>query len=502
MKCLFVSCRSASVLLREDGDYLMPQAVRLTLNGADLGEESRSVRSLYGLQPDTEYSLSDGEETLVFRTEKESFSLDVRRFGARGDGNADDTAALQAAILCCPRDGRVVVPAGVYRTGPLFLKSHMTLELKEGAELALLTDRDRFPVLPGAILKDGAEYLLGTWEGNPLDCFAAALTGIGVEDVRIIGQGTVDGHAGEGDWWINPKIRRGAWRGRLLYLRDCRDIAVQGITFRNSPAWNLHPCFSERLLFCDIAVEAPPDSPNTDGFDPESCRDVRVYGARFSVGDDCIAIKSGKIYMGRTYRTPCERIEIAWSAMLDGHGGVTVGSEMAGGVREVRVHHCLMRGNDRGLRIKTRRGRGKDAVVDGITFSDVRMDGVKMPLVINCMYFCDPDGHSAWVQSREAQPVDDGTPTVGTIRFERIRAEGCQACVGYILGLPERPVSRVILRDSRFSFAEDAKALVPAMAENVPACRKRGVIAQFADEVTMEGITLEGVEGEALEMIH
>ena len=508
MKCIYTSARSCTVLLDPQGDYEARDVRRLQLNGRDLGEEKRSVCSLIDLWPDTDYTLvsfvnGEKEDELVFHTEGETCTLNVRRFGAKGDGAQDDTPALQAAILCCPAGGRVLVPAGNYRTGPLFLKSHMTLELQKDANLSLITDRARFPILPGMTrtTDEQGEYLLGTWEGNPLDCFAGALTGIGVEDVRIIGQGVVDGCAQLGDWWPDHKVIKGAFRGRIFYLRDCHDVTVQGITFRNSPSWNLHPCFSQNLNFLNVRVEAPADSPNTDGFDPESCRDIRMLGTVFSVGDDCIAIKSGKIYIGLKYHTPCYNIEIAWCAMLDGHGGVTVGSEMAGGVRHVRVHHCLMRGNDRGLRIKTRRGRGKYALVDDIRFEDIRMERVKAPLVVNAMYYCDPDGHTPYVQSREKQPVDDTTPTIGTICFERVQAKDCQACAGYVLGLPEKPVERLILRDCRFTFSENVQPMVPAMAENVEACAKRGLIVQYVEKLRLEGVQMQGIEGKPLEAV-
>ena len=503
MKLLYVWARSATVLLDGEGDYYLPAPVSLRLNGEDLGVETRSVVSLFDLMPDSDYVLTkcrDGAEPeeLSFRTEHESHTLDVRRFGAVGDGETDDTPALQAAIACCPSGGRVLLPAGRYLCGPLFLKSHMTLELQKGAVLALQTDQRRFPILPGVVFPtgDGEDLLLGSQEGNPLDSFASALTGIGVEDVRILGEGVIDGQAREAGWWLSPKVRKRAWRGSLLFLERCRDVTVQGITFRNSPFWNIHPLFSGNLSFLNVRVEAPSDSPNTDGFDPESCDGIRMYGTVFSVGDDCIAIKSGKIWQGRTFRTPCRDIEIAWCAMLDGHGGVTVGSEMAGGVRHVRVHHCWMRGNDRGLRIKSRRGRGRLAVVDDIRFEDVRMEGVKMPLVVNCMYFCDPDGHSPWVQSREPQPVDDGTPTIGSIVFERVHATGCLACAGYILGLPERPVESVTVKDSFFDFEEDAPSLVPAMAENVPEMHNQGIVAQFIRDLKVENVVMEHIVGD------
>ena len=508
MKCLYTSARSCTVLLDAQGDYEARDVRRLELNGNDLGEENRAVCSLFDLWPDTDYTLTSylggkKETELFFHTDPETCTLNVRRFGAKGDGEQDDTPALQAAILCCPAGGRVLVPAGTYRTGPLFLKSHMTLEIQKNATLALMTDRAKFPILPGMIRStdEQSEYLLGTWEGNPLDCFAGALTGIGVEDVRVIGQGVVDGCAQLGDWWPNHKVIKGAFRGRLFYLRDCENVTVQGITFRNSPSWNLHPCFSRKLNFLNVRVEAPSNSPNTDGFDPESCRDIRMLGTVFSVGDDCIAIKSGKIYMGQKYHTPCENIEIAWCAMLDGHGGVTVGSEMAGGVRHVRVHHCLMRGNDRGLRIKTRRGRGRYAVVDDIRFEDVRMEGVKAPLVVNAMYYCDPDGHTPYVQSRQKQPVDDTTPTLGSICFERVRARDCQACVGYVLGLPEKPLEQLTLRDCDFSFSETAQPMAPAMAEGVDPCARRGLMARFVNRLILENVRMEAIDGQPLEAV-
>ncbi len=506
MKSLFVSSRSCTILLDEQGDFYASSPRTIKLNGETIQEENRSVFSLYGLWPDTEYTLEawqgdEKESEITFRTVKEFCTLNVKRFGAKGDGEKDDTNALQAAILACPPGGRVLIPGGDYKTGPLFLKSHITLEFKPGARLALKTDRTEFPILPGMTrtTDEEDEYLLGSWEGNPLDAFASALTGIGVEDVKIIGPGIVDGQGDKGDWWVNPKIKRIAYRPRLFYLKDCKDIAVQGLTFRNSPAWNLHPTFSENLSFLNVRIEAPSNSPNTDGFDPESCRHIRMLGTEFSVGDDCIALKSGKIYMGMKYHVPCEDIEIAWCCMLDGHGGVTVGSEMSGGVKNVRVHHCYMRGNDRGLRVKTRRGRGKYAVIDDIVFDHVRMEGVKTPLVVNAMYFCDPDGKTDYVQSREKQPVDDTTPTVGGIRFEHVNAAGCEACVGYVLGLPERPVKEILLKNCRFSFSPDAKPMVPAMARDVETCQRRGLIARFVDSITLDGVRMEGIEGTPLD---
>lgn len=505
LECLFVSARSATLALRDGGLYNTLKPYRLSVEGAYETKADRVITSLYGLLPDTSYRLCvwDGEEKLAelsFDTASESCTLDVRRFGAVGDGTHDDTAAIQAAIVCCPPEGRVLIPRGLYLVGPLFLKSHIRLEVARDAELRLITDRSRFPVLPGLTetTDEQSEFTLGSWEGNPLDMFAALLTGMDLEDVQIYGEGLLDGQAQLGDWWQSPKVKRGAWRGRLLYLCRCSNVTVQGIRFQNSPAWNLHPHFSSNLQFFSIGVTAPADSPNTDGFDPESCRGVLLAGAHFSLGDDCIALKSGKLYMGRTYRTPCEDVEIMHCLMENGHGGVTIGSEMAGGVKNVRVHDCLMRHTDRGLRIKTRRGRGKDGIIDDITFTNVRMEHVGAPLVVNAMYFCDPDGKTPYVQSREPQPVDERTPYIGKLTFTGIHADGCHACAGYFLGLPEQPIERITITDTHFTYAPDATPMPPAMAVGVDSCLRRGLITQNVRLLECRNVSIEGQDGERL----
>ena len=501
IKELYVAARSATILLEDGGLYRTQRPYRLTLNGEAAGEADTAVKTICGLWPDTRYTLcayEDDQEIgrIAFHTAKECCTLDVRRFGAVGDGAHDDTAAIQAAITCCPKHGRVLIPAGEYSVLPLFLKSHIRLEIQRGATLRLKTDRSLFPILPGLTqtTDETDEFNLGSWEGNPLDMYAAMLTGVDVKDVVIFGEGVLDGCAQEGDWWVNQKQRRGAWRGRMLFLCRCKDIVVQGLTFRNSPAWNLHPYFSERLKFLNVTVTAPSNSPNTDGFDPESCKEVLLAGARFSLGDDCIAIKSGKLYMGQKLHTPCENIEIAHCEMADGHGGVTIGSEMAGGVRNVTVHDCMMRKTDRGLRIKTRRGRGRFGVVDQIVFERVVMEQVAAPLVVNCLYFCDADGHSEYVQSREAQPADERTPRVGRVAFRHVQATDA-SCAAYILGLPEQPVEEIELSDVQIACAEDAPAIQPAMADGVPQCVRQGIVACDVKKLTLRHVHLTGHTG-------
>ena len=228
-------------------------------------------------------------------------------------------------------NSRVYFPAGIYRITSLFLKSHIRIELAEGAELKAFTDREKFPTFPGMLQSydETDEYNLGTWEGNPLPMFSGIICGIGAEDVVIYGQGKINGNASKENWWKDPKVMNIAFRPRLFFISGCKNVTLQGVTFCNSPSWTLHPYFSNDLKFIGVTVQNPSDSPNTDGLDPESCKNVEILGVRFSLGDDCIAVKSGKIYMGKKHKTPSENIHIRQCLMENGHGAVTLGSEMA-----------------------------------------------------------------------------------------------------------------------------------------------------------------------------
>jgi polygalacturonase len=462
-------------------------------------ETTAAVFVLSELSPATDYAVQAGGPALAFCTRAETAALDVRLFGAAGDGASDDTAALQAAIAACPTGGTVILGPGVWASGPLFLKSGITLYLRPGAVLRGHAERTKYPILPGRVERPGRpDLFLGSWEGDPDDCFASLLTGLDVADVTIAGGGMIDGNAAAGDWWQWPKERRPARRPRTLFFNECRDVLVQGVTVRNSPSWTIHPLFSRGLRFHGLTIENPKDSPNTDGLDPESCEDVEIVGVRFSVGDDCIAIKSGKILLGRLLKRPSRDIRIRRCLMEDGHGAVVIGSEMAGGVADVEVSHCLFRLTDRGLRIKTRRGRGEDGVIDGIHLHDVRMEDVADPLVINAFYFCDPDGKSDDVQDRRWRPIDAGTPTVRNIRFERVEASGVRHAAAYILGLPERPVSGLVIRDVCIGFAADAEAAPPAMACGVEPLARAGFVFINVEGPLVDNVSAPGVAGPLL----
>ena len=459
--------------------------------------------------PDTAYTLrlsfdDGGEETLSFRTAPERCALSVRSFGATGDGTTDDTEAIRAAIAFLPEGGRLFFPAGTYLTRPLALKSHIILEFAEGAVLLGSTDRDGYPILPAtaADLDGGDEIHFGAFEGNAVPMYQALITAQYAEDITLIGPGTVDGNAPAGGWWKDFKNFPAA-RPRLFFFNRCRHIRIHGLHAKDAASWQFHPYYSKDLAFYDVAVSAPKDSPNTDALDPESSDGVDIIGCRFNVGDDCIAIKSGKIELGRKYNCPADRHTIRNCLMEFGHGAVVLGSEIGAGVQNLTVERCFFRGTDRGLRIKSRRGRGENCRIDNVVFDNIRMDGVLTPVVINLWYnCCDPDRFSEYVWSREALPVDERTPHMGSFTFRNLDCDGAQVAACYIDGLPESPIEAVTFSHVRIAFAEDAKPGIPSMKNFAePACRM-GLYLDNVDRVRLEDVALTGVEGDALLTAH
>lgn len=498
---LYIGTVSACFELENELAYSCGRTYTVRLDGEERFTSDTNVFSLFSLKPNRKYTLSvDGEEPLEFTTKSETCAVSVRDFGAAGDGETDDTVSVQTAINCLPRGGRLFFPDGKYRISPINLKSHITLELAENAVLLGDTDESRYPIIPGALndLETGEAVQLGAWEGSAVPMHQALLFAEYAEDISIVGRGTVDGNAQNGSWWINVKERK-IGRPRLLFLNRCRDVTVHGITAQNAASWQLHPYFSQDLSFLDVAVNAPKDSPNTDALDPEACDRVRIIGCRFSVGDDCIAIKSGKIEIGRKYKQPADNHVIRNCIMQFGHGAITLGSEMAGGVKNLTVNRCVFLHTDRGLRIKTRRGRGRDAVIDGVLFENIKMDGVLTPIVINMWYnCCDPDRFSEYNTTREKLPVDERTPYLGSFTFRDMTCENCHVAACYCDGLPEMPIGEITLENLKFTYDPKAEPGVPAMKNNAEKLCRSGMYFDNVKKLTVKNVTLIGNDGEPL----
>ena len=508
VKVLFTTSRSVCFELSGCGKYETDDNYKVYLNGKQVSCENTVVKSVFGLLPSTEYEIivisSDEKHAgkVSFKTKEESFTFNVKDFGAAGDGKSDDTQPIQSAIYACPQNGRVLIPEGCYRITSLFLKSDCNIELLKGATLKAIPERKGHGIFPGIIpSQDGlSEYDLGSWEGNPLPMFASIICGIDVRNTCIYGEGEIDGAASKENWWKDPKVMNMAYRPRLFFVKDSKKVYLQGVTLKNSPSWTIHPFFSEDLGFYNIKVRNPFDSPNTDGLDPESCRNIEIAGVSFSLGDDCIAVKSGKIYMGRKFKKPSESIRVHNCLMENGHGAVTIGSEMAGGVKNLTVEDCDFKNTDRGLRIKTRRGRGRDAVLDRIIFRNIKMDHVMTPFVVNSFYFCDPDGKTEYVQSREAYPADERTPLIKRLEFEDIDAVNCHVAAAYIEGLPEAKIEELIMRHINVSYAENAKCDVPAMSLGVEKSSKKGIFIKNVKRIFLDHVDVCGNVGEAFEI--
>lgn len=508
VKIIFKTSRKITIELVNRGPFFT-DIYEIWLNGKKVKESEKTIETINGLIPDTRYKLKivqNGEtsEEIETQTEYEYVTLNVKRFHAFGDGVHDDTTAIQAAIMSCPENSRVFIPKGHYAVTSIFLKSNITIDIGKGAVLIGTKNRKALPILPGMTqsYEENEDYNLGSWEGNPLNSFASMFTGIHVSNVVITGEGVIDGNSAIEDWWTEDRSEFEAYRPRMIFLNHCSDITIHGITVQNSPAWNIHPYFSENIRIIGTTMLNPWDSPNTDGIDPESVNGLEIIGVRFSLGDDCVALKSGKMYMGQKYKVPTQNVEIRQCYMQHGHGGVSIGSEMAGGVKNIHASNCIFEHTDRGLRIKTRRGRGKDAVVDEIHFENIHMDHVRTPFVVNCYYnCCDPDRHSDYVKCKKPLPVDERTPEVKQLVFENITCHNCHVAGAFLYGLPEKKIEEVIFRNVTIDYADEPIPMEPAMMDDVDEeMTLKGICIYNVKKLVTENVQIEGCEGEKFDI--
>jgi polygalacturonase len=473
--------------------YHLPKPLEWQLTQLDgdpsarIGLTAKAVTLFEKLRPSTAYRLEmEGLEPVDFSTAACAGLVDAADFGLIGGSALDDVdaavhnaSALAAAVATVPTGGTLRLGPGQWVTMPFRLRSEATFHLAEGAILRAPSVRGAWPILPS---RDSTGEMLGSWEGLPAACFAAPIYAVGAERVTIEGPGTIDGSGADSDWWTWPKdTRDGARRPRGLHLIGCSKVMLLGFTIRNAPSWTIHPQNCSNVLAAGLSIEAPHNSPNTDGFNPEGCQDVRLEGIRFSVGDDCIAIKAGKRGPNgeADHLRETRGVEIRHCLMKRGHGGVVIGSEMSGGVYSVTVEDCEMIGTDRGLRLKTRRGRGGQ--IRDISMRRIRMEGVLTALSANCHYHCDSDGHDGWVQSRAPAPVSDGTPSIEGIVVDKVDIHKLSHAAGVFLGLPERPILGIDIHGLQIhSFDLDATPEPPIMADDIRSMRHETILSEHA----------------------
>ncbi len=389
-----------------------------------------------------------------------SANCNPRAYGAKGDGVSKDTAAIQAAIDACERrgGGTVRLNSGTYLSAPIVLKSRITLVLDKGATLLGSPDHADYP--------PKTEFRVPGLQ--------ALVSAANASKVAVIGEGVIDG-AGE-SWWQMARAVKDAGimgsdhpRPRLVVFDHCRHVRVEGVTIQNSPMWQLDPYYSDDVRIRNVKILAPARSPNTDAIDPFSSSHVRIDHVFADVGDDNIAIKSGAIGSPGPDE-PSREIRIADCTFLHGHG-LSVGSEIAGGARNIRAERIHFMGTDNGIRVKANRDRGND--VGHLVFRDIDMKDVKNALIVSEYYpkVLPPDGEAA-------QPVTRLTPHFHDITVENLTAAG-SASAGAIVGLPEAPVARVVLKNVRIGA-------------------QHGLKIGYA-QVTGEGVTVEAGEGQAIE---
>ena len=326
--------------------------------------------------------------------------FEITKFGAIADGKTDNTKAIRQAIAACNKagGGRVVVAGGVYLTGAIHLRSNVNLHIAEGATLKFIPDPTKY--LP---------VVLTRFEGTECMNYSPPIYAFEQENIAITGKGTLDGSASAENWWAWKKTGNEDVR-RLLEFNDkgtpvaerifgeghklrvnfiqpyrSRNILIEGVTINNSPMWEINPVLCTNVTVRGVTVVS--HGPNNDGCDPESCRDVLIEDCVFDTGDDCIAIKSGRNDDGRRIGVPSENIIVRNSTMKDGHGGVVMGSEISGGVRNVFIENCKMDSPnlERALRFKSNARRG--GVIENIWMRNVEIGRVSEAiLTIDFLY--------------------------------------------------------------------------------------------------------------------
>lgn len=443
----------------------------------------------------------------------------LEEFGGVGNGAVLNTEAFAKALdaLSKKGGGRLIVPPGIWLTGPIKLRSGVDLHLERGAVIQFSRDYKLYPLT--VIDLKGEKEVDST----------SPISGENLEDIAITGSGIIDGGGdawrpikkgklGDADWnalvqsggvlnergdtWYPTReVMEGAkivselreknslrledyepahqfLRPKMLRLIGCKRVLLRGVTFQNPPNWTLNPALCEDVSLVRVEVRNSPVAQNSDALDLESCRRALVRDCIFDAGDDGICIKSGKDAAGRRIGVPTEDVLIDGCTVYHAHGGFTIGSEMSGGVRNVRVRNCTFMGTDVGLRFKTTRGRG--GVVENIDVSNVRMENLASDAINFNMYYGgqSPTDQRANPTETNLPTVNDGTPQFRAIHIENIICRGARKAI-VLEGLPEMPLRDIQLK-------------------NVDITADEGVSLVDAENITFENVRVKNTSGPVL----
>ena len=404
----------------------------------------------------------------------------VTRFGAKGDGRTDCTAAFRRAIDQCTKagGGKVVVPDGAYLTGAIHLKNNVNLEVSEGATIKFSQDpKDYLPVV------------FSRWEGVEVFNYSPFIYAFEQRNIAITGKGTLDGQSDNEHWWPWNGRPAYGWKegmshqrpdrnalfamaekgvavskrifGAGHYLRPqfiqpyrCQNVLIEGVTIKNSPMWEVHPVLCRNVIVRNLHIST--HGPNNDGCNPESCSDVLIKDCYFDTGDDCIAIKSGRNADGRRLKAPTENIVVQGCTMKDGHGGITVGSEISGGVRNLFAENCRLDSPnlDHALRVKNNAMRG--GLLENLHFRNIEVGQVAHAVItIDFNY--------------EEGAKGSFTPIVRDYTVDNVRSGKSKYAVD-VQGLPSAPIINLRLTNCTFDNVADGsivKNVKDATVDNV-----------------------------------
>ncbi|MBC7652060.1 MAG: glycoside hydrolase family 28 protein [Deinococcales bacterium] len=441
-------------------------------------------------------------------------TTNIVQFGAKADGVFLNTIAINNAIIACSKKGGgvVLVPAGFWLSGPVVLQNNVNLHLAKNALLQFTADKTQYALISGY------------WEGLSAARNQSPISANNAVNIAITGAGIVDGNGDawravkkdkltdsqwrkllasgglltddKKTWYPSEQALKGStvkgagvlssgktasdfadikdfFRPNLVVLTSCKNVLLQGVTFQNSPAWNLHPLMCENLTVKNISVKNPWYAQNGDGIDIESCKNVLVENSTFDVGDDGICIKSGKDEEGRKRGMPTENVTINNCVVYHAHGGFVVGSEMSGGARNINVTNCTFIGTDIGLRFKTTRGRG--GVVENIYCNNINMKDIAGEAILFDMYYMAKDpvpmaGEIRDTPKVELLPVTDATPQFRNFVVKNIVCDGAEKGL-FIRGLPEMNIKNISL-------------------ENLVLKAKKGIICEEATGISLKNVQL------------
>jgi polygalacturonase len=418
-------------------------------------------------------------------------TISIKTFGAVPDGHTLNTKKINAVVdaLAKKGGGVVLVPAGLWLTGPVVLKSNINLHLTAGATLLFTKDFNQYPLVQA------------NWEGLPQMRNQSPISAIDAVNIAITGKGIIDGNGDawrmvkkdklnethwkklvasggvlsddKKTWYPSEKSLKGSkmppnpgqittdrdaayydsikdfLRPNLLLLTNCKYVLLEGITFQNSAAWCLHPLMSEHITVRNIFVRNPWYAQNGDGIDVESCKNVLIENSVFDVGDDALCMKSGRDTEGRKRGMPTENVIIRDCTVYASHGGFVIGSEMSGGARNIYVSKCTFIGTDIGLRFKTTRGRG--GIVENIFIRDIYMKDIPAEAILFDMYYMAKDpvalqGEKRELPKAEFKPVDETTPQFRNFHISNVFCNGAEKGI-FVRGLPEMHVKNVVLEN-------------------------------------------------------